>query len=127
MMIYLDDMRSTPEGWHRCFKIEEVQELMQTNVVTHLSLDHDLGASYLCKNCFDFDRTMCDEESCTCMCHSVEFFTCPTGYDLCKWMAELDCWPINKPMVHSANPVGARNMRECIERYWHAPGTSRRY
>ena len=128
MKIYLDDVRATPNGWHRCYKIEEVQELIQTNVVTDLSLDHDLGASYLCPECFDLAREK--EECikpCVCQCHLVEFFTCPTGYDLCKWMAEFDHWPINKPTVHSANPVGARNMRECVERYWHPPGTPKKY
>lgn len=128
MKIYLDDLRSAPDTWHRCCKVEEVQELMQVNVVTHMSLDHDLGASYLCKDCNkNMQEVGACPDDCVCMCHSVDFFTCPTGYDLCKWMAELDCWPINKPIVHSANPVGARNMRECINRYWHAPGTPKRY
>lgn len=128
MKIYLDDVRETPIAWHRCYKIEEVQELLRNNVVTHLSLDHDLGASYLCSDCNDLARENEDcPDNCICSCHDIEFFTCPTGYDLCKWMAENDIWPVNKPLVHSANPVGARNMRECIERYWHEPGTPKRY
>jgi len=40
-----------------------------------------------------------------------------TGYDLCKWMAETDNWPSGHIWVHSANPVGARNMAEFIKRY----------
>lgn len=45
MKIYLDDVRSTPEGWVRCYWPEEVIALLQANLgaVTHLSLDHDLG------------------------------------------------------------------------------------
>ena len=132
MKIYLDDCRGTPEGWHRCYKIEEVQELLKTGTVENMSLDHDLGASYICQDCNKKFLAVGDCSSdwtaeCNCQCHNVEFFVCPTGYDLCKWMAENDIWSINKPIVHSANPVGSRNMRECINRYWHAPGTPKKY
>ena len=128
MKIYLDDLRGTPFDWHRCYKIEECIELLKAGPVDNMSLDHDLGASYLCPECHDLASENEDcALDCPCKCHEVEFFVCPTGYDLCKWMAENDIWPINKPTVHSANPVGARNMRECIERYWHAPGTPKKY
>lgn len=127
MKIYLDDIRETPEGWTRCFKIEEVQDLLQKNIVANLSLDHDLGASYLCNDCYDMGSENEDcTDDCQCKCHLVDFLRVPTGYDLCKWMAEFDCWPVNKPTVHSANPVGRVNMQAVIDRYWHAPGTKAR-
>lgn len=125
MNIYLDDVRNTPEDWVRCYKIEEVQEYLRQGNVTNLSLDHDLGASYLCENCYDMGNENEDcVDDCNCKCHLVEFLRVPTGYDLCKWMAENDVWPQYKPTVHSANPVGRVNMQSIIDRYWHPPGTA---
>lgn len=123
MKIYLDDVRNTPEGWHRCYKIEEVQELLKTGTVTDMSLDHDLGASYLCPECYDLasDWRECSMRSCQCVCHQQEFLRVPTGYDLVVWCAENDIWSVNRPIVHSANPVGRVNMQAVIDRYWHPP------
>ena len=43
MKVYLDDYRETPAGWERAFWPDEVERLLATGEVTHLSLDHDLG------------------------------------------------------------------------------------
>ena len=43
MRIYLDDERSTPEGWTRAFWPDEVINLLQAGGVEEVSLDHDLG------------------------------------------------------------------------------------
>jgi len=43
MRVFLDDERSTPEGWVRAFWPDEVIDLLESGEVTHLSLDHDLG------------------------------------------------------------------------------------
>jgi len=45
MKVFLDDERDTPEGWTRVKTPEEAIELLKTDRVTHLSLDHDLGLS----------------------------------------------------------------------------------
>lgn len=128
MKIYLDDCRSTPEGWHRCNTVEEVQELLCDALlggeeITHMSLDHDLGASYLCHNCYDMGTENEDcVEDCKCDCHNLPTpLIFPSGYDLVKWMARHDMWSTNKPTVHSANPAGRINMIATIERYWHPP------
>lgn len=131
MMIYLDDCRGTPQGWHRCYKMEEVQRLLCEALlggekITHMSLDHDLGASYLCPDCYDLARENPEcPEDCLHSCHENdpinEPLITPTGYDLVKWMAKHDMWPVNKPMVHSANPVGRVNMQAVIDQYWHPP------
>jgi hypothetical protein len=131
MKIYLDDIRATPEGWHRCFKVEEVQKLLCDALlggepITNMSLDHDLGASYLCQNCVCEGNEKPDYYSstgaCECSCHLLTIpLIIPTGYDLIKWMAKHDMWPVYKPTVHSANPVGRVNMQAIIDRYWHPP------
>jgi hypothetical protein len=41
--IFLDDVRPTPEGWHRVYWPDEVIALLQAGGVTEVSLDHDLG------------------------------------------------------------------------------------
>ena len=88
MRVFLDDVRTPPDGWVLVKTVPEVQELLKAGGVTELSLDHDLGE---------------DQQ---------------TGYDLCKWMAEHNIWPSEAVYVHSANPVGAENMRATIARYF---------
>lgn len=127
MKIYLDDIRATPETWTRCYKVEEVQELLKNNVVTNMSLDHDLGGSYLCPECYDLAGETPDcPENCGCSCGHNKPDQIPTGYDLVKWMAENDLWSVYKPTVHSANPVGRANMQAVIDRYWHGPNEPRK-
>lgn len=45
MKIFLDDERSEPKGWIRCYWPNEVIELFELHqfLITHISLDHDLG------------------------------------------------------------------------------------
>lgn len=92
--LYLDDER-TPKmdrAWVIVRSVEAFkQTLQERGAPVAMSLDHDLG------------------------------FMVPTGYDALKWYLEevLDgrltlCPEIN---IHSANPVGARNMRGLIESF----------
>ena len=43
MKVYLDDERTTPDGWVRTYWPEEAIALLKTGAVTEISLDHDLG------------------------------------------------------------------------------------
>ncbi|MFM5043537.1 cyclic-phosphate processing receiver domain-containing protein [Aeromonas caviae] len=43
MKLYLDDERKTPVGWVRVFWPEEAIAWLKTEMVTEISLDHDLG------------------------------------------------------------------------------------
>jgi len=43
MKVFLDDLRATPEGWHRAYWPDEVIALLKNGDVTAVSLDHDLG------------------------------------------------------------------------------------
>lgn len=90
MKIFLDDIRNSDlRDWVVVRRVDYVKTLLQHGLVSHLSLDHDLG----------------DNE--------------PTGYDLCKWMAENDCWPTDEIYIHSANPVGQQNMKAIVDRYFY--------
>ncbi|MFM5517509.1 cyclic-phosphate processing receiver domain-containing protein [Aeromonas dhakensis] len=81
MKLYLDDERKTPVGWVRVFWPDEAIAWLKTEMVTEISLDHDLG---------DDDRG--------------------TGYDVILWI-ENEVMTNNfippKIHIHSAN-VSAR-------------------
>jgi hypothetical protein len=84
MKVYLDDERLTPIGWHRVFWPEEAITLLKQNIVTEISLDHDLG----------------DDE------HG-------TGYDVLLWIEEAVYTQGFAPpiiYVHSANTSAKHKM-----------------
>jgi len=43
MKVFLDDERTTPEGWERVYWPDEAVALLKTELVSEISLDHDLG------------------------------------------------------------------------------------
>lgn len=84
MKVYLDDERETPNGWVRVYWPSEAIEILKTNKVKEISLDHDLGND---------DRG--------------------TGYDVVLWIEESVVTkgfkaPIIK--VHSANSSARAKM-----------------
>ena len=94
MKVYLDDERSTPDGWVRVYWPDEAIELLKTGKVQEISLDHDLGN---------------DERG--------------TGYDVVLWVEEAvmtkGFFP-PKMSVHSANSSAREKMElgiEAIKKY----------
>jgi hypothetical protein len=91
MKVYLDDLRSTPEGWVRAYTASEAIELLKTGTVEEISLDHDLG----------------DEK------------IVGTGHDVIIWMesqvATSDYNPPRNIVVHSANPPAHARMDSGIQ------------
>jgi hypothetical protein len=84
MKVFLDDERTTPEGWVRVSWPDEAVALLQTGQVTEISLDHDLG---------DDARG--------------------TGYDVLLWIEEavrLRGFVPPRMQVHSANPAARTRM-----------------
>jgi hypothetical protein len=43
LKLYLDDQRPTPPGWARFYWPDEMYPVLEKGIVTHISLDHDLG------------------------------------------------------------------------------------
>ena len=43
MKVYLDDIRPTPPGWIRTYKVRDTCDILLTRKVEYLSLDNDLG------------------------------------------------------------------------------------
>jgi len=88
MRVYLDDERTTPEGWVRAYWPEEAIALLETGRVEELSLDHDLG----------------DDER-------------GTGYDVVLWIEEAVALRGFRPprmCVHSANSSARQKMESGI-------------
>ena len=85
--VYPKDYFSGKRVWTVARSVEEVKEYLKNGVVSDMSLDHDLGLDL------------------------------PTGYDLVKWMVETNTWCSGTINIHSANPIGAANMKALIDRY----------
>lgn len=88
MKVFLDDLRTAPEGWVRVLWPEEVIDLLKTGLVTELSLDHDLG-----------------DDS-----HG-------TGYDVLVWIEvaiALNGFVPPSIKIHSANPAAVQRMEAAL-------------
>lgn len=114
--LYMDDIRSAPEGWVLARTVESAKEWLRSGV-EHLSLDHDMGA---CEECTAAGLNVGDM-----LTLATTFVSwCPHAEDgtaLVRWMIETGYWPKYKPQVHSFNPVGAARMRGMIDRYFDQP------
>lgn len=89
MKIFLDDERPTPNGWVRCFWPQAVIDILQTNDVEEISLDHDLGNDEI-----------------------------GTGYDVLTWIEEqvvLHQYHAPRIRVHSSNPAARQRMEQAIQ------------
>ncbi len=88
MRVFLDDERSTPDGWVRVYWPDEAIALLKAGQVVEISLDHDLG---------DDDRG--------------------TGYDVLLWIEEAVAtqgFRAPQMKVHSANSSAREKMERAI-------------
>jgi len=97
--LYLDDLREPPADFDTVARTaEEALALLRAGRVTFLSFDHDLG-------------------------------TDATGYTVARWIEEQAHAGTLAPLgwaVHSANPVGRRNIEAALtnaDRFWHERAT----
>ena len=93
MNLWVDDLRSAPDGWLLATTASEAIALLRQGNIQHLSLDHDLGepASIV-----------------------------GSGYQVAIWLEEqahTENWAVipDRISIHSANPVGRQNMRAAID------------
>lgn len=91
MKIYVDDVRKAPDGYAECHSVNETIRVIKENKdeIELLDLDHDLG---------DFGVDGGD------------------AIKILDWCVENEFYP--KIVLHTANPVGRRNMERLIERHW---------
>ncbi|MCB2378548.1 hypothetical protein LGH70_13190 [Hymenobacter sp. BT635] len=92
--LYLDDIRTPKgEGWQVVRSFDEfVATINQRGLPQEISFDHDLGWD---------DEHDCEMKS---------------GYDCAKWLVENDL-VIENFNVHSANPVGAENIKRLLQNF----------
>ncbi|EMR01425.1 cyclic-phosphate processing receiver domain-containing protein [Cesiribacter andamanensis] len=92
--LYIDDIR-TPKtsGWVVVRSFDEfVYTIKRKGIPSEISFDHDLGWDYI---------------------NNQEM---KSGYDCAKWLVENDIL-IQNFNVHSANPVGAKNISCLLENF----------
>jgi hypothetical protein len=118
--LYLDDNRTTPEGWKRAHNAEEAKVRLLSGPVDHMSFDFDLDNPD-CETC----NFACGlrEGGCQhgCGCHDAGD---ENGLDLLQWMKDQRIWPRNYPQVHSHNLLGSLKMKHFIRQNYpgRAPG-----
>ena len=85
-------MRKPPDGWTWAKTAEEAIALLDSNIVSHMSLDHDLGGKGM-------DAT-------------------ETSRPIVLWLCEQEqaLWPPDIT-IHSWNPIGAEWLQAMCERY----------
>ena len=120
MKIWLDDIGPAPEGWEWAKSIEEFENLisyLEDGPIEEVSFDHDLG-EYIPSG--GVPSPISTIEGVIILSSETH-----TGYTAAKsliywfWLAD-DYGYVNefpKWSVHSANPVGAENIRKLLENY----------
>lgn len=106
--MYLDDIRTPYDGWVLVRSMAEaVNYIKKHGYPMVISFDHDLGMVGQTKG-----KLWVGQE--------VE---APNGYDFAKWLVEQDMiepWMLKNNFrfyVHSANPVGAANIKGLLVNY----------
>ena len=113
MKLWVDDVRPCPDGWFWAKNANHAIEIFSNppeGGITDASLDHDLGYT---------DPELWDPSygrPAPGVAPGYDW-EAPTGYDLVKWIVANDAWPTETLAVHSANPVGAKTMRDLIEKH----------
>jgi len=95
MKLWIDDNREPPDGdWIVVRTYEDAIEALRLGTISSISFDHDLGTE-------------------------------KDGHDVLCWLEEQienDVLPCPCMVVHSANPVENKNMRQAIERIYEREG-----
>lgn len=136
--MWLDDVRPAPEGWiwiktvkGAQFWIEQMTN-SKNHEITHMSLDHDLGAEEReieCGECYGAGISSLTEDFCAPCNGTGKILDVEatlnargdspegSGYDLVKWMCEGSYFPTKSCIVHSWNPAGAKKMVADIQKF----------
>lgn len=89
MKVYMDDVRVAPDGWTRTYTVDQTIHLLKMRVVTHLSLDNDLGEGQA------------------------------EGYNVLDWLEEViyndKTFPMPEIHIHSANATRVEYMKRAAK------------
>lgn len=95
MKIYLDDIREAPKGWTRTYTARETIELLKTEAVEEVSLDHDLAFEH----------------------YAGDYSKEETGYDVLLWIEEQVVTSNYVPPIihiHTGNPSAELKMKQAV-------------
>lgn len=100
--LFLDDTRQPPDmTWDVVRNYQQfVEYITKQGVPDVISFDHDLAFEH-----YPLTESHPDPETIL-----YDIYTEKTGYDCAKWLVE-NGYEVKRWMVHSMNPVGARNIR----------------
>lgn len=115
--LYLDDVRTPTtalpgyEPWHVVRSYAEFTDfILRNGIPDFISFDHDLADEHM--------QDYYDQVAYQGFQHpSYDQFKEKTGLDAAMWLVEYsqeNNTPIKSVSVHSHNPVGARNIQDCI-------------
>jgi len=114
MKLFIDDIRPAPEGWQQARTVTDAIRFLSQFEVSEISLDHDISMLV------EVDGTHRPFPS-------KETFMAVAYYICAKYWVEKKmgdglihthlCEHPPKIIIHSANPVGAENMRKLFEEH----------
>lgn len=111
--LYIDDIRNPPDGsWVVARSVDAAITYIRTyGFPRFISFDHDLGLKLRVR-----------DDNAIILLAEEEDTEAPSGFDFAKWLVNEDLE--NRWMargfdyhVHSANPVGAANIRGLLDHY----------
>lgn len=86
MKIFLDDLRTAPDGWEVARDYNDMIRLLTANRnnISEISLDYDLD-------------------------------NVRNGLNVCEWIVTNNCWP-KKIIIHSSHRTGVKYMKELLKK-----------
>lgn len=98
MKLWVDDLRTAPEGWELARTIKDAIRMLATGLVEEVSLDHDIA-------CF---ATIRFHDAIVPVEHTSE----ETFEPVAHYIALMPVKPIVR--IHTGNPVGGERMAEIL-------------
>jgi hypothetical protein len=111
--LFLDDIRPAyDKSWDLVKTFEEFKRYIETNgCPAVISFDHDLAFEHYPFNDFDTSPTIIN----------YSLYETKTGYHAAEWLLNRGMCP-KLVIVHSMNPIGAKNIERLFDRYTYRHG-----
>jgi hypothetical protein len=108
--LWVDDMRSAPEGWDLAVSSAQALKMLQEKTYDVVSLDHDLGWLTLEEMRAKIDAIEAKGGT------PGEYDTIDTTRPIVLHWCETNTWP-DEVTIHSSNPVGRQWLQGMIDEY----------
>lgn len=103
--LFVDDIRSCPDGWHAARTVTEAIRILATQDVKEISLDHDITHAILPGDPAENEK------------NTYQPVCCPETFEPVAWYLKAIefAGPIT---LHTANPAGAEKMKSILSGYF---------